>query len=86
MSYALPILMMISLQPSMPLILHLHKFAKAFQHFATGEAKTHQVKTNEGRRQAEEDMGKMALRESDEKSEEDWVQLVQTQSDFFAAF
>ncbi len=53
---------------------------------ATGEAKTHQVKTNEGLSQAEEDMVKMALRESDEKSEDDWVQLVQKQSDLFEAF
>ena len=41
-------------------------------------------KTDETISQAEEEMVKMALRQSD--TEEDWVQLVQKQSDLFEAF
>ncbi len=44
-------------------------------------------KTDEAITQTEEEMVKMALRRSDcEQTEEDWVQLVQKQSDLFEAF
>ena len=44
-------------------------------------------KTDEAIAQTEEEMVKMALRRSDcEQTEEDWVQLVQEQSDLFEAF
>ena len=44
-------------------------------------------KTDEAVTQTEEEMVRMALRRSDEEqTEEDWVQLVQRQSDLFEAF
>ena len=61
--------------------------------FTTAAAKIHEngPDNNEGGlSQAEEEMGKMALLRSDEEEkpeeEDDWVQLVQKQSDLFEAF
>lgn len=50
------------------------------------EAGHYENMANEGLSQAEKDMLRMALGESDGKMEEDWVQLVQKQSDLFEAF
>ena len=53
----------------------------------TEAAKDGEEANNEGLSQAEKDMLDIALGQSDiEKTEGDWVQLVQAQSDLFEAF
>ena len=53
---------------------------------ANSWARSHENVVNGGLSLAEEEMIKMALDQSDEKSDDDWVQLVQKQSGLFEGF